>query len=123
MRAWDERFGWRRRSRSGFRAGVAALLVLVGASSAVATTGDAEKHAGHDLGRVDFPVSCVAPVAPAFNLAVALLRHMTYPQARAAFERIAAIDPTCAMAHWGVAMALFQPVWPTRPRPAELRRG
>jgi tetratricopeptide (TPR) repeat protein len=27
------------------------------------------------------------------------------------------------MAHWGIAMTLFQPLWPTRPRPAELQRG
>lgn len=27
------------------------------------------------------------------------------------------------MAHWGVAMTLFQPLWPTRPRPEALRRG
>ena len=27
------------------------------------------------------------------------------------------------MAHWGVAMTLFQPLWPTRPGPAALQRG
>jgi tetratricopeptide (TPR) repeat protein len=27
------------------------------------------------------------------------------------------------MAHWGIAMTLFQPLWPTRPGRAELRRG
>jgi tetratricopeptide (TPR) repeat protein len=48
---------------------------------------------------------------------------MTYPQAREAFERVAAIDPKCAMAHWGIAMTLFQPLWPTRPRPEALQRG
>jgi tetratricopeptide (TPR) repeat protein len=48
---------------------------------------------------------------------------MTYPQAREAFERVAAADPRCAMAHWGIAMTLFQPLWPTRPGPAELQRG
>jgi len=58
-----------------------------------------------------------------FNRAVALLHHMTYPQAREAFQRIATTDPHCAMAHWGIAMTLFQPLWPTRPRPQELQRG
>src|SRR2546422_5556010 len=43
--------------------------------------------------------------------------------AREAFERVAKIDPRCAMAHWGVAMTLFQPLWPTRPRPEALQRG
>jgi tetratricopeptide (TPR) repeat protein len=48
---------------------------------------------------------------------------MTYPQAREAFERVATTDPQCAMAHWGIAMTLFQPLWPTRPGPEALRRG
>lgn len=48
---------------------------------------------------------------------------MTYPQARTSFEQTAAIDPKCAMAHWGVAMTLFQPLWPTRPNPATRARG
>jgi tetratricopeptide (TPR) repeat protein len=57
------------------------------------------------------------------NRAVALLHHMTYPQAREAFQRVATIDPQCAMAHWGIAMTLFQPLWPTRPQPEVLQRG
>jgi tetratricopeptide (TPR) repeat protein len=48
---------------------------------------------------------------------------MTYPQAREAFQRVATTDPTCAMAHWGTAMTLFQPLWPTRPRADALQRG
>jgi hypothetical protein len=58
-----------------------------------------------------------------FNHAIALLHHMTYPQAREAFQQVAATDPGCAMAHWGIAMTLFQPLWPTRPGPDALRRG
>lgn len=75
------------------------------------------------LGTVDFPVSCSAPAQAGFNRAVALLHHMTYPQAQEAFERVATLDPRCAMAQWGIAMTLFQPLWPTRPSPAALRRG
>lgn len=83
----------------------------------------AAQHADHPLGTVDFPVSCTEPAQARFNRAVALLHHMTYPQARVAFEEVAALDPRCAMAHWGVAMTLFQPLWPTRPDLAERRRG
>jgi tetratricopeptide (TPR) repeat protein len=79
--------------------------------------------AAASLGSVDFPVSCSRPAQVEFNRAVALLHHMTYPQAREAFEHVAAVDPHCAMAHWGVAMTLFQPLWPTRPDPAALARG
>src|SRR6476660_3488804 len=77
---------------------------------------------GH-LGKVDFPVTCSPEARVELNHAVALLHHMTYPQAREAFEHVAATDPKCAMAHWGVAMTLFQPLWPTRPNPAALQRG
>jgi tetratricopeptide (TPR) repeat protein len=82
----------------------------------------ADPHAGHALGTVDFRVSCPAVQAD-FDRAVAQLHHMTYPQARTAFQAIAVKDPQCAMAHWGVAMTLFQPLWPTRPSPAQLQQG
>jgi tetratricopeptide (TPR) repeat protein len=82
-----------------------------------------QQHAGHALGKVSFLISCSPETQMEFNHAVALLHHMTYPQAREAFEHIAQIDPQCAMAHWGVAMTLFQPLWPTRPSPKDLDRG
>lgn len=80
-------------------------------------------HDGDTLGVVDFPVSCGAAIQVEFNHAMTLFHHMTYPQARAAFQQIVARDSTCAMAYWGIAMTLFQPVWPTRPGPRDLQRG
>jgi tetratricopeptide (TPR) repeat protein len=80
-------------------------------------------HAGHALGQVDFPVSCSPAAQSGFDEAMALLHHMTYPQAREAFGRVAAIHPACAMAHWGIAMTLFQPLWPTRPGVKEREQG
>ena len=81
------------------------------------------RHANHDLGVVDFPVSCSKPAQSEFTHAVALLHHMTYPQAREAFQHVQMIDSRCAMAYWGEAMTLFQPLWPTRPGPAALQQG
>lgn len=75
------------------------------------------------IGAVDFPTSCEPALRSDFNRAVTLLHHMTYPQARAAFRAISDRDPSCAMAQWGVAMTLFQPLWPTRPSPAALATG
>ena len=72
---------------------------------------------------IDYLVSCSPAVQADFGRAVSLLHHMTYPAARRLFEQVAAADPRCAMAHWGIAMTLFQPLWPTRPSPAELERG
>lgn len=80
------------------------------------------QHA-HSTGTVDFGVHCASAVRGDFDRALALLHHMTYPQARAAFGAIAEKDPKCAMAHWGVAMSLFQPLWPTRPDLRERKRG
>jgi len=80
-------------------------------------------HGHQGLGVVDLPVSCSKEAQAEFNHALALLHHMTYPQAREGFRQVAVTDPTCAMAHWGIAMTLFQPLWPTRPSPDELQRG
>jgi tetratricopeptide (TPR) repeat protein len=104
----------------GFGIGLT-LVLLVGRAGEA--RGQGQQHAGHPLGAVDSRVTCSEQAQAEFNRAVALLHHMTYPQAREAFERVATTDPRCAMAHWGIAMTLFQPLWPTRPRPAALRRG
>ena len=101
----------------------AGLMVVLLGSCAGEARGEAPQHAGHSLGTVDFPVSCSERAQAEFNRAVALLHHMTYPQAREAFQQVATTDPRCAMAHWGVAMTLFQPLWPTRPGPAALQQG
>ncbi|HSM60742.1 MAG TPA: hypothetical protein VK849_08080, partial [Longimicrobiales bacterium] len=76
-----------------------------------------------ELGTVSFPTSCSAEARPGFERAVALLHHMSYPESRRAFEVVSTLDPDCAMARWGVAMTLFQPLWPTRPTEDDLRRG
>lgn len=80
-------------------------------------------HGHGSLGRVVFPVSCSAASQEAFHHGLALLHHMTYPAAREAFLKLAAADPDCAMAQWGYAMTLFQPLWPTRPTLEERRKG
>ena len=92
-------------------------------SAAVFIGAETQAHANHDLGVVNFPVSCSKPAQNEFTHAVALLHHMTYPQAREAFQHVQMIDSRCAMAYWGEAMTLFQPLWPTRPSPVALQQG
>jgi hypothetical protein len=102
------------------------LLRLLWMSMAAFLAAPAQALEAHDhdaLGEVDFRISCSSAAQDQFNRALALLHHMTYPQARAAFEQVISIEPNCAMGHWGVAMTLFQPLWPTRPNAAALRRG
>ena len=69
------------------------------------------------LGTVSFPVSCESSVQQNFNRSVALLHSFAYSAARTAFEDIARLDPGCAMAHWGIAMSLFQQLWEPHLRP------
>ena len=63
------------------------------------------------LGTVNFPVSCGAGTQAAFDRGVALLHDFWYAEARTQFERIVKSDPTCAMAHWGLAMSSFHQIW------------
>lgn len=66
---------------------------------------------GPELGVVDFPISCNAEAQRQFETGVAQLHHMMYEQARSYFQAAAEADPDCAMAHWGIAMTHFQPLW------------
>lgn len=101
----------------------ALAAALAGLSYPQSATAHDGPHEGHGGAKVEFRVPCTAPAQRAFNDAVTLLHHMTYPQARQGFERVLELDPNCAMAHWGVAMTLFQPLWPTRPGPGALQSG
>jgi tetratricopeptide (TPR) repeat protein len=96
------------------------VLLLAGRAGEI---GSQVPQHGHALGTVDFPISCSDQAQVEFNRAVALLHHMTYPQAREAFQKVATADSRCAMAHWGIAMTLFQPLWPTRPGRGALQQG
>ena len=99
---------------------MAAILILILTGTNVAQ----EPQSGeYPLGKVQFAISCTEDTQQEFNYAVALLHHMTYPSAKAAFDRVAERDPGCAMAYWGRSMTLFQPLWPTRPGPKELQQG
>jgi hypothetical protein len=59
------------------------------------------------VGTVDFQTSCAAAVKTDMNRAVALLHSFWFPEARQEFEAIAAKDPACAMAYWGVALTYW----------------
>jgi tetratricopeptide (TPR) repeat protein len=63
------------------------------------------------LGQVSFPISCKAGVQGEFNRGVALLHSFAYSAAEQAFQHVAAEDPQCATAQWGVAMAYFRQLW------------
>src|ERR1700685_3565893 len=78
--------------------------------------------AGEQLGKVSFPISCSPASQKDFERGVALMHSFEYEQAQAQFTAITKSDPSCAMAHWGIAMSLFHQIW-ERPQPATLQQG
>jgi tetratricopeptide (TPR) repeat protein len=74
------------------------------------------------LGTVHFPTSCKPELEPAFERAVALLHSFAYVEAAKAFRDVAANDPGCAMAQWGIAMSYFHTIWGP-PTPDEFAAG
>lgn len=57
-------------------------------------------------GKVDFPITTGAPLAQTFfNQGVGQLHGFWYFEAERSFRQVAALDPGCAMAYWGMAMA------------------
>jgi tetratricopeptide (TPR) repeat protein len=63
------------------------------------------------LGTVSFPISCSPSIQKEFERAMALLHSFAYSAAEKAFRELIAKDPSCAMAHWGVAMTWVHPLW------------
>ena len=96
-------------------------MVLLGAGGdpAAAQTG----HEGHEFGSVHFEISCSADSQQQFDRAVAMLHSFFYPETDKAFKAIAAKEPACAMAQWGVAIS--QRPNPLTPpfAPANLKQG
>lgn len=75
-----------------------------------------------DLGTVKFETSCIPEVKADFERGLALLHHMMYEQAEGVFKGVAAEDPSCAMAYWGMAMTQLHPLW-APPTDQAIRKG
>jgi hypothetical protein len=102
-------------------------FVILGALLSAASLWGQTDHEHHEhglagLGSVHFPTSCAPGVQSEFTRAVALLHSFGYEEARRAFAEVAVSDPACAMAHWGVAMTWYHPIW-APPSVEELKQG
>ena len=103
--------------------GAAVLACALVALPAAADDQEQHHHPRPEkLGTVNFSTSCAPAVQARFARAVALLHSFWYDEAEKAFGEVAATDPSCAMAQWGVAMSLYHPIW-AAPTPAEVKRG
>lgn len=80
--------------------------------------------AGERLGVVHFPTSCRPEVGPRFDRAVALLHSFEFGAAITGFRDVVAIDSSCAMAWWGIALSDWgNPMAPGVRAPAQLASG
>jgi hypothetical protein len=98
------------------------LLTLTSAADDDKTHHHHEDLTAAQLGTVTFPVSCAPAVQKPFERGVALLHSFWYDAAEKEFQQIAADDPHCAMAHWGVAMSLWHQLW-NQPDEKMIQRG
>jgi tetratricopeptide (TPR) repeat protein len=91
---------------------ISAALLFVVFLSAPAIAQEAHEHGiPEKLGTVSFQTSCNPAVQLQFERAVALLHSFAYSAAETAFRQVAESDPTCAIAHWGIAITYFHQLW------------
>jgi tetratricopeptide (TPR) repeat protein len=103
---------------------VLGIAILVTFSSySLADTGHEHKEGDPSkLGKVHFPISCGAAAQKKFDAGLAMLHSFWYGKSDKAFAELAAAEPGCAMAHWGVAMSRFHQIWGAPP-PEDLKAG
>ncbi|HEV8642582.1 MAG TPA: hypothetical protein VGV13_15940 [Methylomirabilota bacterium] len=101
----------------------AMFLILALAAVLLVPAASAQQSAKEKLGAVDFQVSCTPAAQAQFNRAVALLHSFWFPEAAKAFPAVAQTDPSCAMAHWGMAMTLLGNPLAAPPPPKALKDG
>jgi tetratricopeptide (TPR) repeat protein len=64
----------------------------------------AQADVNQQLGNVNFEISCNETAQRRFNRAMRYQHSFWYSPAKEVFEEVAAADPTCGIAYWGVAL-------------------
>lgn len=89
-----------------------ALIILTAALAAAAQEDHSQhQHAVAGLGTVNLSTSCNPAAQQLISRGAAMLHSFGYEEARLAFSNAAKADPTCGMAHWGVARTWYHPIW------------
>ena len=94
-------------------------IVVVTLAGLVAVAPSFAQHAGHEkLGSVNFANTCSPAVQADLSRAMALLHSFWWGATVKAFNEVAQKDPSCGIAHWGVAMAVLENPfgWPPTPK-------
>src|SRR5687768_6136732 len=89
------------------------MNALLLASALAMATGDPGQTHDHSpkLGKVAFPATCSAAAQGLLERGLSWLHSFEYERSESAFREAAAADPSCAIAHWGVAMSNYHPLW------------
>lgn len=82
-----------------------AILTACISLISVSAWSQADHSASEHFGTAHLTTSCSAEVQPQFDRAVTMLHSFFFPETVKAFTAIAAADPSCAMAYWGIAMS------------------
>lgn len=91
-----------------------------GAEQAVAAADEHDDmlNAAEELGRVDFTISCTEAAQAEFNQGMAYQHTFWFGPAIDSFDKVAELDPTCAMAYWGKALSMMNIPWSPMPEEA-----
>jgi hypothetical protein len=100
---------------------VSLMLVVAAPASAQHEHKAGTEQVGSD--NVSFLTSCAPALRQDFNLAVAQLHSFGFARAIEAFDGVAAKDPSCAMAHWGVALSRWGNPFAGLRSPLQIERG
>lgn len=75
------------------------------------------------VGTIQITLPCSEQANRQVTRGIALIHHMTYGGARAAFAAAAEIDSDCALAYWGQAMSFIHPLWSNPPSEEKFKKG
>ena len=99
-------------------------VVVILLSKFVPAQADHHHTSTETLGSVTFTTSCSSKVQPQFNRAVALMHSFQFADAIQGFNAILAVEPSCSMAYWGIALNNWgNPFAPGLKAPGQIERG
>jgi tetratricopeptide (TPR) repeat protein len=89
--------------KSLLAAGVSLAALAISSSQPLIAQSDVDQQ----LGTVHFKISCNEVAQRRFDRGMRYQHSYWYLNAKEVFEEVLKADPTCAMAHWGVALTLL----------------
>lgn len=99
-------------------------LLIVSLAVLTATVFAQGQRSDQNLGTVQFETSCSPTAQRTFVRAVSLLHSFAFPGAVAGFNETLKADPSCAIAHWGLALSAWGNPFAAGIKPdAQLQRG